>query len=325
MKLNYRLKNTIIYLLKISITIGLLIFLFNKIDIKKMIMIIKGLDLFYFSIAAILFVITYFLGILRWQVLLVGSGVKVPLSRVVLSFLMGLAINLFVPSTVGGDLARGVDLSNYSSNSKSKILATVLLDRLSGFVALILIGSFSILLGYKFITDSMVLIAFGILISILLILIFVLFNRKVLLTLSGLFSKVALIKNSLIRFDEAISLYRSKSKLKIIIQCLLLGLLVQGGTVIIFYFIGKSLKLDVGMIHFFIFIPIINAISMVPLTIAGLGLRDTSAVFFFTKVGASASGAFSLSLIGFFLIMLAGIIGGIVYVFTLHPRRIQHH
>jgi len=317
-----RFKNIALYLLRISITAGLLIFLFYKVDVDKMITTVKGLDLFYFLIALILFAVTYFLGILRWQILLKGSGVIAPFSRVVFSYLMGLAVNLFVPSTVGGDLARGIDLSNYSSNSKSKILATVLLDRMSGFVAVVIITLFSILLGYKFVNDKMILVSFGILFSVLSITLFVLFDKALLLKVSRLFGRIEIIKNGIIRFDEAISLFRSRSKLKTIIACLSVALLIQFGTVALFYFIGKSLGLNINIIYFFIFVPIINTISMIPLTISGLGLRDTSAVFFFTKVGASAPGVFAMSLISFFLMILAGIIGGIVYVFTLHTRRV---
>ncbi|MFH1655846.1 MAG: lysylphosphatidylglycerol synthase transmembrane domain-containing protein [Candidatus Omnitrophota bacterium] len=322
MKLNKRFKNIAFYLLKISITLGLLFFLFTKIDINKMISIIKEIDLFYFSIAIILFVFNYYLGIVRWHVLLRGIGTRIPFSRVALSYLMGLAVNLFVPSTVGGDLARGIDLSIYSSSSKPKIMATVILDRMCGFIAVVVIALFSIILGYKLVSDKAVLITLGILALMLLLVILILFSKTVLKLFLRIFHKIKTVQNGLIRFNEAMSFFRSKSQIKTLMLGLSLGFLIQLIVVILFYFVAMSLRLDIKIIYFFIFIPIVSAISMIPLTIGGLGLRDTSAVFFFTRVGLSASGAFALSLIGFLFIMLAGVIGGIVYVFTLRPRRI---
>jgi len=322
MKINQSLKNIAIYLLKISITAGLLIFLFKKTDINKMISIVKDLDLFYFSIALVTFVFTYYLGILRWQVLLKAADVVVPFSRITISYLMGLAINLFSPSTVGGDLARGIDLSIYASKSKPKILATVILDRIFGYIAIVLIASFSLIFGYKFINDKAVLISFGILVFVLLIILSILFSKNILNILLRVFGKVEIIKNSLIRFHEAVSLFRLKSRLNAVIYVLFLSLVIQFGAVFLIYFLAQALKIDIAMIYFFVFVPIINAISMIPITIGGLGLRDSSAVYFFTRVGLSASAAFTLSLMTFLFFVISGIIGGIVYVFTLRPRRI---
>ena len=325
MKLNPKVKNTVFYLLKIGITVGLLIFLFTKTDINKMVSIVKEMTLFYFFIAIALFAFTYYLGILRWQALLKGAEVNVPVGRVTLSYLMGLAVNLFVPSTVGGDLARGIDLSVYSSNSKPKILATVILDRICGYIAVVTIASFSLLIGYKYVNDRAVLITFGVIVLVLVIILLILFSKNVFRIMYKIFNRVKVIKNSLKRFHESIILFRLKSRLKSVLLALFLAFLIQLGAVFIHYFIGLALKIDISLIYFFIFVPIISAISMIPLTIGGLGLRDSSAVFFFSRIGLNTSAAFTLSLLSFFLIILAGIIGGIVYVFTLHPRRIQHN
>jgi len=322
MKLNHRFKNIAFYLLKIGITVGLLFFLFSKTDINKMVSIVKEIDLFYLLIALTIFVFTYYLGIVRWHVLLRGAQVVVPISRVALSYLMGLAVNLFIPSTVGGDFARGIDLSVYTSSSKAKVFATVILDRMCGYVAVVFLTSFSLIFGYKFVNDPAVLISFGILASILLIILLILFNKRVFHLMLRIFGRLEMIKKPLIRFHEAIILFRLKSRIKTISYALILALLIQIGAVFLLYFIAKSLRIDIAMIYFFIFVPIISAIAMLPITVGGLGLRDSSAVFFFTRIGLSASAAFTLSLMTFFFIMLAGIVGGIVYVFTLRPRRI---
>jgi hypothetical protein len=290
-----------------------------------MISIIKKIDLFYFLIALFIFIFTYYLGILRWQVLLRGAQIVVPFSRVVLSYLMGLAVNLFVPSTVGGDLARGLDLSIYSSSSKPKVIATVILDRICGYIAVVIIASVSLIIGYKYINDTAVLISFGILALVLIVILLILFSKGIFNFSIRIFGRFEIIKNILNKFNEAINLFRLKSRLRIIQYSLFLAFLIQLGAVFLTYFIAKSLGIEIEIIYFFIFVPIISAISMIPLTIGGLGLRDTSSIFFFTRVGLSVSAAFTLSLIVFFLLMLAGIIGGIVYVFTLHPRRIQYN
>lgn len=326
MKLNQNFKNVFFYFLKIGVTVGLLVFLYTSTDIKidDVVLVLKKVNPAYFSLAIILFAFNYYLGMLRWNVLLKAAGVIVPFSRVVVSYLMGLAVNLFIPSTVGGDLARSVDLSVYSSNSKPKLLATVILDRISGYVAVVGVGLFSICLGYKFV-DKPVLISFAIIFLILLSIILVLFNRKIAKFVQSIFGRFHSIKSGLVKFDESINLFLQEAKSKTIALTLFLAFLIQIISVLIGYFIAESLGFHLDLIYFFIFVPIINAISMIPLTMLGLGSRDVSSVYFFSRVGYPSVYAETMSLIVFFLCVLTGVIGGIVYVFTLHPRRIQYN
>jgi len=323
MKLNQNFKNILFYLLKIGITVGLLVFLYTKTDIKfgDVILAIKKANPVYFSIAVILFAFNYFLGMLRWNFLLKAAGVIVPFSRLVVSYLMGLAVNLFIPSTVGGDLARSVDLSVYSSNSKAKLLATVMLDRISGYIAVVGVALFSILLGYKFV-DKPILISFAIISLILLAIILVLFNRRIAKLVQTIFSRFKSVKSALVNFDESINLFLREARLKSLMFTLLIAFVIQIISVLIGYFLAESLGFHIDIIYFFIILPIINAISMIPLTMLGLGSRDVSSVYFFGRVGYPATYAETMSLIVFFLFVLTGIIGAIVYVFAT-PRRKQ--
>jgi Kef-type K+ transport system membrane component KefB len=51
-------------------------------------------------------------------------------------------------------------------------------------------------------------------------------------------------------------------------------------------------------------------------------LRDATTIFFFTKVGLSKDLSLSISLISFIFLVVVGCIGGIIYVLTLHSRRL---
>lgn len=322
MKLNQNFKNILFYLLKIGITAGLLVFLYTKTDIKfgDVILAVKKANPVYFSIAVILFAFNYFLGMFRWNVLLKAAGVMVPFSRLVVSYLMGLAVNLFIPSTVGGDLARSVDLSVYSSNSKSKLLATVMLDRISGYIAVVGIALFSIFLGFKFV-DKPILISFTIITAILIAIILVLFNRRIARLVQTIFGRFHAIKSAHANFDESINLFMREAKLKALMFTLLIAFVIQIVSVLIGYFLAESLGFHIDIIYFFIILPIINAISMIPLTMLGLGSRDISSVYFFGRVGLPAAYAETMSLVVFFLFVLTGVIGAIVYTLFAPTRK----
>ena len=83
---------------------------------------------------------------------------------------------------------------------------------------------------------------------------------------------------------------------------------------IAFYVSSKAFNLEVGLIYFLVLVPIIMVIAIIPVTIAGLGLRENAAVFFFSLIGISADLSASLSLISGLSIIISGIVGGIIYV-----------
>ena len=71
--------------------------------------------------------------------------------------------------------------------------------------------------------------------------------------------------------------------------------------------------------------PIIGAITLLPISIGGLGLRKNTTMLFFTQAGVSKDMAVAMSLLNFSFIVAYGAIGGLIYVFTLHYRRQQPH
>jgi hypothetical protein len=62
-----------------------------------------------------------------------------------------------------------------------------------------------------------------------------------------------------------------------------------------------------------------------PISIGGLGVRENMTVLFFAKAGINQNSAVAMSLLNFLFILVYGAIGGLVYVLTIHHRRIQHN
>jgi uncharacterized membrane protein YbhN (UPF0104 family) len=83
--------------------------------------------------------------------------------------------------------------------------------------------------------------------------------------------------------------------------------------VIIFaiYVLAMGLHLDVPLLPFFMFIPIISTISTVPVSIAGIGVREASFVLLFGSLGISPVHATAMSF-AWFLSMAAGSLPGLV-------------
>ena len=100
---------------------------------------------------------------------------------------------------------------------------------------------------------------------------------------------------------------------KVMFRIIMLSLFTQIIGIIIFYTAGLSLNISVPIIYYFLYIPVIQVIVLLPISIAGIGVREGAFVYFFTQLGVSRTQAFSLSLVVFSLSLCLAFIGGIIY------------
>ena len=309
---------------RVGISIALLIFLFTHIDSKSLLEIIKHADKPLLFLGFFIAFFSYLFCLFRWKMLLKAVGIDLPLKRVIISFAGGTFFSLFLPSTIGGDFMRTLDLSAHTRRPKD-VIATVLLDRLSGYVGLVLLSLVALLVGWKFIQSKIILFSVAIITGILAAILLMLFNNF-------LYSRINIhlhspnagrIRKLIKNLHEEIYIFRNRKK--VIVNNLIMSLLVQIVSPLISFVIALSLGIKINIIYFFIFLPIIGAITLLPISIGGLGLRDATTIFFFAKAGVSKDLAFAMSLISFFFLLVYGAIGGLIYVLTVHHRRIQHN
>jgi len=309
---------------RVGISIAMLIFLFTHIDSKSLLEIIKHADKPLLFLGFFIAFFSYLFCLFRWKMLLKAVGIDLPLKRVIISFAGGTFFSLFLPSTIGGDFMRTLDLSAHTRRPKD-VIATVLLDRLSGYVGLVLLSLVALLVGWKFIQSKIILFSVAIITGILAAILLMLFNNF-------LYSRINIhlhspnagrIRKLIKNLHEEIYIFRNRKK--VIVNNLIMSLLVQIVSPLISFVIALSLGIKINIIYFFIFLPIIGAITLLPISIGGLGLRDATTIFFFAKAGVSKDLAFAMSLISFFFLLVYGAIGGLIYVLTVHHRRIQHN
>ena len=320
--------------LRVGISILLLIFLFRRVDTHSVFGIIKNAARLKLVFAFLVFFSAYILAILRWEILLKGAQIHLPFKRIIISFAGGVFFNLFMPSTIGGDLVRSIDLAAHTRKTK-EVVATVLLDRLSGYLGLVIVAIIAALLGWHYILYQSVLLSLGIIIFLLVVILLVLFNTSIYARLNKLLTNSRTaghrkeaslkerIKEIIKNLHHEIHVFRHKKR--IIVNNLMLSVIIQITTPLTFYIIALALGLKIPLLYFFIFLPIITAITLLPISIGGLGLRDATTIFFFAKAGVSKDLAFAMSLVNFSFILICAGLGGLIYVLTVHHRRLQHN
>lgn len=324
MPVNERTKKVLSVFLRISISIILLIFLFRQVDKKSLFNIIRGANPWLLLSSFLVFGLTYIISLYRWEMLLKAVHVHLSIKRIIISFSGGLFFNLFLPSTIGGDLVRSFDLATHTKKPK-EVVATVLLDRISGYAGLVCVAISALLLGYRLIQDKIVILIIGLITVVLILILLVIFNNF-------LFAKVNKFLHSpgdnrlrIALKDTHQEMHYFRHHKVILLLNFIYSILIQVSAPLSFYLTALALGIRTEAIYFFIFFPLVGAITLLPISIGGLGLRDATTIYLFSKVGMAKNLAFAISIMGFLFTLLIGATGGIIYVFTLHTRRIQYH
>ncbi|MEI6831329.1 MAG: lysylphosphatidylglycerol synthase transmembrane domain-containing protein [Candidatus Omnitrophota bacterium] len=313
-------------LLRVGISIILLVILFkfNKIDIGGLVTDIKRTDKLFLATGFVIFFFGYFLGFLRWRMLLKAANICIPLKKLISSFSGGIFFNVFLPSTIGGDIVRSADLAEHTKRAKT-VIATVFLDRLSGYIGLVIVILPAILLRKDLIHDNVVFSSITVMIALLVIVLLILFNNRIYSIVTKFLSTpgAGKIKETIKDMHQEIHIFRNHKK--VIIYNLALSTLIQVISPLGVYFIACSLGLKVNFIYFLIFLPIIGAVTLIPISIGGLGLREGLFVVYFAKAGVIKQLALAMSLLSFSFVLIYAAIGGFIYVLTVHHRLLQHN
>jgi len=321
MFLNEKTKNVLSWVGRIIFSAFLLIYLFNKIDLTKTKEVILSSDLIYVLYAGILFLIINGLLLLRWFIFIKAMDLEVSVLSVVRYFFIGLFGNLFLPSSMGGDLMRILGLCR-GSQQKTRVVASVLLDRLSGFVSIVLVAIGALIIGYKHMDEQFLIAPIIIITVVFTFVIAILFNERAFLIGCRLFNRIPKIKKNLMEMHYDIALLKSRKKEAL--QGLLLSSVSQIIFACSFYLVARGLHQETPLIYFLIFVPFICIAASLP-SIGGLGVREAGTAYLFSRVGMDAGIAVSISLINFLFMVIIGLIGGLVYVVTFSSGRIQHH
>lgn len=319
-----KFKNIFMVLLRILISFVLLVFLFkfNHIDLSTLFEDIRGADKLLLLVGLAIYSLIYILCFLRWKMLLAAAGVTAAFKKIISSYSGGVFFSVFLPSTIGGDLVKTVDLANHTKKGK-EVVASVFLDRLSGYIGLVLVILPALFLGRNLILDKVVFSSVFVIIACLTVILLVLFNNFIYTQITRFLSTPGAkkIKEKIKEMHQEIHIFRNKKK--VIIYNLMLSFTVQLLGPVSVYFIGLALGIKISFLYSLIFLPFIGAITLLPIAIGGLGLREGLFVVYFAKAGVIKQLALAMSLLSFTFIVFYAAIGGLIYVLTVHHRRLQ--
>lgn len=305
-------KNIII---KSLISLLLLGLIFYQIDLGSLFKVLKTINLQIFIFSWVLFLFQQLVIAYSWQILLKAQRNNVPFVRILEIHFIGHFFGTFMPSSIGMDIVRAYGLAKYLRRGVDAA-SSMFVCRAIGFSVFFVIAIMAAIYLYNLSSDLRILRLVLILFMAYIFALLVFLNSSIRSWLGRFLEKFRISKFKNKIEDMYSSIFDCIKYKKQIILLILLSFFFQILGIIIIWLIGVSLGIKVSLIYYFINIPIIMAITLLPISISGIGVREGAFVYFFVQVGAKSVEALSLSFLLFFQWIALAIMGGLLYLFT---------
>jgi len=280
---------------KIGLTFLLIIALLIKINPAEIIQILSASKPQFFIAACLCVIILYIVRVYRWDFLLQIVSIKKSFLTLWTTLFIGVFYGLITPGKIG-ELGRIYHIEG----SKPILLSSIIAEKIIDIYLLFFLSTFTIIIYFN---NNRLLLTGIIICGIFIFLITIMFNTTKLLIF---FTKFFKISDKQVKiFVECLRLqFRPSKKLLLIILLSFLYYLIA-------YILGIFLLLSLQIERIAVIsLPLIIIMGNIPLTISGLGLRESIGAFTFSLLGFPAAAGFSFSLFLFgFMILLPGFFG----------------
>ncbi|MBT3294339.1 MAG: flippase-like domain-containing protein [Verrucomicrobia bacterium] len=232
---------------------------------------------------------------IKWRMLLGERRHDVPLRSLFGLYLVGYFFSNFLPSMVGGDAVRGYLLGRRLESFKASYLS-VLIERLTGLFALIVMVGLLALSNHRVVQAgrmrvTLLLVAGG-LISVLL----VLGSRRLFKRgLALLPARLARVRTKIDKAHHALLSFRQERNHFVGVMLLSLSFHILTGINV--YCACRALNCPVSLLDLILVTPLIILVSLLPLSMNGIGLWEGSFVVILGLVGVPQSIAVSAALL----------------------------
>ena len=255
------------------------------------------------------FLFGHVVGVAKWCLFINMGQSRLPFTIAARSYFAGLFANLFLPSIAGGDVVRAGMAIRYKAD-KEAVIVGGLLDRFSDVCALGLI----ILMSVSYSPMSLSVEGRSILLSFI-VSVFI-FMLSVIFILAFPFSKF--FPRWLCDFIERIRniLKELIRKPKRALSALVISLSIQSGFVILNAIIGTACSIELPLRVWFLTWPLAKISAMLPISLGGLGVRETALALLLLGFGVPFSKSVGVSLLWESVLIAGGIVGGFFYFFA---------
>jgi uncharacterized protein (TIRG00374 family) len=300
------------WLFRAFVSLGLIFFLLHKANIKEVARSIIGMNLGWFAMAVLIKGTGILAGIIRWQLLLHGQKLKLGFTNLAGAYLIGRFLGSFLPSTIGLDVYRTY-YSSIRTRKVARCVGVTLVEKIIGLFSLSLLTLVAIPFGLRLI-DERLLWALGLAMCVpILVCSAVLFWPGLFVKISDRFrASGKRTSQGLARLSAAVGRFGHQRGRLVVAS--FWGLLVHSGTAAMYIATARAVGIEISAMEILFIGPLMIAATLIPISIAGIGDRETVYAAVLTGTGVPPEQAALLGTLGFLAGEVFSLTGGVVWL-----------
>jgi len=288
--------------IKLAVSSALIVYLFSIVDFGETFSRFKTIDSRFILAALALLIVQVAVSALKWKLILRSDGLDTPYLRLLNAYYIGNFLSLFLPSSFGGDIYRVYALSA-DNRSLGKTTSSVLFDRLTGLFALLTIA----LIGYVSMPDTKFDMVFVALYLLGLVSFWLCTSQRAVTALQA--SSIGIIRKLAVLLESFRTYRRDLSTLWKVIA---ISMFFQFMIVVINKIYALALSIDISLGELLVIIPLVYLTEVLPISINGIGVRDSAFVFFYVMLGYTKEEGLAVALLVLAMRYVSGLVGGVV-------------
>jgi hypothetical protein len=248
-----------------------------------------------FLLAAVLIMpLSYVLTSIRWHLLLDSLGVRLTFFRSLVLNLVGAFYNAFMPGTTGGDLIKAYYAAK-QTDLRTRAVLSVLIDRIIGLMALILVGGAMAAYQWHIPDCRRVAVVSGVITGCVLMGLVVFYSRR-LRRWTGLdfVLKRLPMQRQVQKAVVAMEMYRDRPRP--LVTALLLSFPVHVTAILSATFAGWAFRLPLPVFYYWVVVPVVALAGAIPVSPQGMGVMEAFTVELTRRHGVTIAQAFALTM-----------------------------
>lgn len=295
---------------KLAASLLLLGFVLLKVDFAASLAALRSSNFPLVFLALLTAFVSWFINTFKWQVLLAGPGTHLTYRDLLRLNFIGLFYNLVLPGQVGGEVIKGVALSRMGV-SKVAAAVSVVADRVTGLLALFLLGLFGIALSPQLAAGRTELLPWVAVLTLALVVVSVVLVTGRAPALALTVGRALKLSGGRLDFLSRVTALPQDRELSAMLAPMGLSLVVQGSIVLMNLFVCMALDVRVSYLTLLWIVAVVSLLQSLPISIAGIGIREGAYVFLLNQVGVPTSLALGVSLLVFVVQVVLASIGGV--------------
>ena len=287
--------------------LGLLAFLFWRVDTHGLANVLRQVTPFFFVVAVLLNVPQISCKVFRWRGLLRSQQIRYGLWPASLSYFGSIFVGLLTPGRLG-EFVKALHVGRDCGVSTARAFSTVLADRLFDLYALLLVGGAALLTlnPDRGGSGALGLVGFIVLLTLPLMM---LLNHRAFdrlqafgLRLGPWGQKLFAPQGGLMELRDGLR----ELTLPSLVRAAGLTILAYGIFFSQCYFLAMALDLPVGYAQVSYAVALGSLVTLLPISVSGLGTREAAIIAYLNTAGVSAEAALAFSLLVFVTFYVAG-------------------